>query len=131
MTNLQRSCLNTESLIVSPPRTIHKQVDSPRSQSGLEEDSREINRRRNVPLGSDKLDECFMGFRTALQNTIGCTPSKLVSEKACLLPGEARAQSLLVCPDCEDSRALSFAFHPQEFHILSFILGIQYPNLID
>ncbi|GJU99392.1 reverse transcriptase domain-containing protein [Tanacetum coccineum] len=35
------------------------------------------------------------------------------------------------CPDCEDSRALSFVFHPQEFHILSFILGIQYPNLID
>ncbi|GJQ98978.1 reverse transcriptase domain-containing protein [Tanacetum coccineum] len=37
----------------------------------------------------------------------------------------------LDCPDCEDSRALSFVFHPQEFHILSFILGIQYPNLID
>ncbi|GJS82935.1 hypothetical protein Tco_0749476 [Tanacetum coccineum] len=28
-------------------------------------------------------------------------------------------------PDCEDSRALSFIFHSQEFHILSFILGIQ------
>ncbi|GKF84179.1 hypothetical protein Tco_0249077 [Tanacetum coccineum] len=27
MTNLQRSCLNTELLIVSPPRIIHKQVD--------------------------------------------------------------------------------------------------------
>ncbi|GJZ67128.1 reverse transcriptase domain-containing protein [Tanacetum coccineum] len=37
----------------------------------------------------------------------------------------------LDCPDCEDSRALSFAVHSQEFHILSFILGIQYPNLID
>ncbi|GJS54892.1 reverse transcriptase domain-containing protein [Tanacetum coccineum] len=34
-------------------------------------------------------------------------------------------------PDCEDSRARSFIFHSQEFHILSFILGIQYPNLID
>ncbi|GJT62174.1 hypothetical protein Tco_1005707 [Tanacetum coccineum] len=31
-------------------------------------------------------------------------------------------------PDYEDSRAYSI---PQEFHILSFILGIQYPNLID
>ncbi|GJR44747.1 reverse transcriptase domain-containing protein [Tanacetum coccineum] len=31
-------------------------------------------------------------------------------------------------PDCEDSLACSI---PQEFHILSFILGIQYPNLID
>ncbi|GJV19638.1 reverse transcriptase domain-containing protein [Tanacetum coccineum] len=28
-------------------------------------------------------------------------------------------------PDGEDSRALSFVFHSQEFHILSFILGIQ------
>ncbi|GJV70269.1 reverse transcriptase domain-containing protein, partial [Tanacetum coccineum] len=28
-------------------------------------------------------------------------------------------------PDCEDSRARSFTLHPQEFHILSFILGIQ------
>ncbi|GJX59463.1 reverse transcriptase domain-containing protein [Tanacetum coccineum] len=34
-------------------------------------------------------------------------------------------------PDCEDSRAYSSALHPQEFHILSFILGIRYPNLID
>ncbi|GKB54387.1 hypothetical protein Tco_0905140, partial [Tanacetum coccineum] len=34
-------------------------------------------------------------------------------------------------PDCEDSRARSFTLQPQEFHILSFILGIQYPNLID
>ncbi|GJR99822.1 hypothetical protein Tco_0316331 [Tanacetum coccineum] len=34
-------------------------------------------------------------------------------------------------PDCEDSCARSFSLHPQEFHILSFILGIQYPNLID
>ncbi|GJU75013.1 reverse transcriptase domain-containing protein [Tanacetum coccineum] len=28
------------------------------------------------------------------------------------------------CPDCEDSRALSFVIRPQEFHILSFNLGI-------
>ncbi|GJY07682.1 reverse transcriptase domain-containing protein [Tanacetum coccineum] len=34
-------------------------------------------------------------------------------------------------PDCEDSHALSFIFHSQEFRILNFILGIQYPNLID
>ncbi|GJY59290.1 reverse transcriptase domain-containing protein [Tanacetum coccineum] len=31
-------------------------------------------------------------------------------------------------PDCEDPLACSI---PQEFHILSFILGIQYPNLIN
>ncbi|GJV35476.1 hypothetical protein Tco_1407953 [Tanacetum coccineum] len=33
--------------------------------------------------------------------------------------------------DCEDSGARGFALHPQEFHILSFILGIRHPNLID
>ncbi|GJQ99923.1 reverse transcriptase domain-containing protein [Tanacetum coccineum] len=27
-------------------------------------------------------------------------------------------------PDCEDSRARNFTLHPQEFHILNFILGI-------
>ncbi|GKG12672.1 hypothetical protein Tco_0346909, partial [Tanacetum coccineum] len=31
-------------------------------------------------------------------------------------------------PDCEDSLAYSIL---QEFHIRSFIFGIQYPNLID
>nr|GEY71859.1 reverse transcriptase domain-containing protein [Tanacetum cinerariifolium] len=37
----------------------------------------------------------------------------------------------LDCPDCEVFHALSFVLHPQELHILSFILGIQCPNLID
>nr|GEV29173.1 reverse transcriptase domain-containing protein [Tanacetum cinerariifolium] len=35
------------------------------------------------------------------------------------------------CPDYEVFHALSSVLHPQELHILSFILGIQYPNLID
>nr|GEY75300.1 reverse transcriptase domain-containing protein [Tanacetum cinerariifolium] len=34
-------------------------------------------------------------------------------------------------PDCEVFRAFSFVLHSQELHILSFILRIQYPNLID
>ncbi|GJR27720.1 reverse transcriptase domain-containing protein [Tanacetum coccineum] len=33
--------------------------------------------------------------------------------------------------DCEVSRALGFVLHSLELHILSFILGIRYPNLID
>ncbi|GJW31782.1 reverse transcriptase domain-containing protein [Tanacetum coccineum] len=48
-----------------------------------------------------------------------------------ILPFEDDQSPLLAYvdfPDCEDSRACSI---PQEFHILSFILGIQYPNLID
>ncbi|GKA90074.1 hypothetical protein Tco_0811886, partial [Tanacetum coccineum] len=35
------------------------------------------------------------------------------------------------CPDCDDSRARVFVLRSLELHILSFILGIQYPNLID
>ncbi|GKF04101.1 reverse transcriptase domain-containing protein, partial [Tanacetum coccineum] len=34
-------------------------------------------------------------------------------------------------PDCDDSRARGYVFHSLELHILSFILGIQYPNLFD
>ncbi|GJZ60421.1 hypothetical protein Tco_0616237 [Tanacetum coccineum] len=34
-------------------------------------------------------------------------------------------------PDCDDSRARGYVLHSLESHILSFILGIQYPNLID
>ncbi|GKD90967.1 hypothetical protein Tco_1366474, partial [Tanacetum coccineum] len=35
------------------------------------------------------------------------------------------------CPDFEYSRARSFVLRSQELQILSFILGIRYPNLID
>ncbi|GKE07965.1 hypothetical protein Tco_1411516, partial [Tanacetum coccineum] len=35
------------------------------------------------------------------------------------------------CPDSEASRARGFVLRSQELHILSFILGIRYPNHID
>nr|GEX10641.1 reverse transcriptase domain-containing protein [Tanacetum cinerariifolium] len=37
---------------------------------------------------SDKLDNALWAFHTAYQNPIGCTPYKLVYEKACHLPVE-------------------------------------------
>ncbi|GKD87405.1 reverse transcriptase domain-containing protein [Tanacetum coccineum] len=37
---------------------------------------------------SDKLDDAFWAFRTAFKTPIGCTPYKLVYEKACHLPIE-------------------------------------------
>ncbi|GJU80829.1 hypothetical protein Tco_1283194 [Tanacetum coccineum] len=52
-------------------------------------------------------------------------------KKKSMTPRSKIAFSTSDFPDCEDSRARSFTLHPQEFHILSFILGIQYPNLID
>nr|GFA92340.1 reverse transcriptase domain-containing protein [Tanacetum cinerariifolium] len=36
----------------------------------------------------DKLDDAFWAFRTAYKTPIGCTPYKLVYEKACHLPVE-------------------------------------------
>ncbi|GJW66927.1 hypothetical protein Tco_0121351 [Tanacetum coccineum] len=35
------------------------------------------------------------------------------------------------CPDSEASHARGFVLRSQELQILSFILGIRYPNLID
>nr|GFA37706.1 reverse transcriptase domain-containing protein [Tanacetum cinerariifolium] len=40
-------------------------------------------------------------------------------------------ESTIGLPDCEVSHALSFVLHSQELHIISFILGIQYLNLIN
>ncbi|GJU68316.1 reverse transcriptase domain-containing protein [Tanacetum coccineum] len=95
---------------------------------------------------SDKLDDALWAFRTAYKTPIGCTPYKLVYGKSgndilpvdvwsTKLTGPLSIQTLISkprdFPDCEDSRAHGFILHPQEFHILSFILGIQYPNLID
>nr|GFB44028.1 reverse transcriptase domain-containing protein [Tanacetum cinerariifolium] len=87
-------------------------------------------------------------FRTAYKTPIGCTPHKLVYGKACHLSIELEHRAYWAlkqanfdlavagdhrkdCPDCEVFHALSFVLHPQELHILIFILGIQYPNLID
>ncbi|GKB19573.1 reverse transcriptase domain-containing protein [Tanacetum coccineum] len=71
----------------------------------------------NCASWSDKLDDALWAFRTAFKTPIGCTPYKLVYGKD--------------CPDFEASRAHGFVLRSLELQILSFILGIQYPNLID
>ncbi|GJV42999.1 reverse transcriptase domain-containing protein [Tanacetum coccineum] len=67
---------------------------------------------------SDKLDDALWAFRTAYKH-----PSGVLLTSSCTERHDF--------PDCEDSRARGFVLHSLEFHILSFILGIQYPNLID
>ncbi|GKE57700.1 reverse transcriptase domain-containing protein [Tanacetum coccineum] len=112
MTNLQKSCLNPELLTVSPPCITHKkggQVEV--SNRGLK---RILKRTvgENHALWSDNLNDALWAFRTAYKTPIECTPYKIVS-------------------DFEASRAHGFVLRSLELHILSFILGIQYPNLID
>ncbi|GKB82594.1 reverse transcriptase domain-containing protein [Tanacetum coccineum] len=81
MTSLQRSCLNLESLIVSP-------------RGQVEVSNRSLKRILERTVGenraswSDKLDDALWAFRTTYKTPIGCTPYKLVYGKACHLPIE-------------------------------------------
>ncbi|GJS99704.1 reverse transcriptase domain-containing protein [Tanacetum coccineum] len=83
-------------------------------------------------------------FRTAYKTPIGCTPYKLVYGKAChlLIEPEHKAYWALKhanfdletvgIPGFLKPLVLAvFVLRSQELHILSFILGIRYPNLID
>ncbi|GJV60002.1 reverse transcriptase domain-containing protein [Tanacetum coccineum] len=73
--------------IVSPPLTIHKQVDKLGYPIVVE---RILERTvgENRASWSDKLDDALWAFRTAYKTPIGCTPYKLVYGKACHLPIE-------------------------------------------
>ncbi|GKA01563.1 hypothetical protein Tco_0674228 [Tanacetum coccineum] len=61
----------------------------------------------------------------------GFKASKLSHHKSPILIHRDNTPNLGDFPDCDDSRARGFVLHSQELHILSFILGIRYPNLID
>ncbi|GJR48142.1 hypothetical protein Tco_1316245 [Tanacetum coccineum] len=61
----------------------------------------------------------------------GLKVSKLFHQKSPMLIHGDNTPNLGDFPDCDDSRARGYVLHSLELHILSFILGIQYPNLFD
>ncbi|GJZ75428.1 hypothetical protein Tco_0639893 [Tanacetum coccineum] len=61
----------------------------------------------------------------------GFKASKLSHHKSPMLIHGDNTPNLGDCPDCDDSRARGFVLRSLELQILSFILGIRYPNLID
>ncbi|GJZ08250.1 reverse transcriptase domain-containing protein [Tanacetum coccineum] len=54
----------------------------------------------NRALWSDKLDDALWAFRTAFKTPIGCTPYKLVYEKACHLHIELKHKAYLALKHC-------------------------------
>nr|GFA73791.1 reverse transcriptase domain-containing protein [Tanacetum cinerariifolium] len=66
----------------------------PQTSGQVEVTNRELKRilertvRENCALWSDKLEDALWAFHTAYKTSIGCTPYRLVYEKACHLPLE-------------------------------------------
>ncbi|GJW42528.1 reverse transcriptase domain-containing protein [Tanacetum coccineum] len=58
------------------------------------------DRGENHASWSDKLDDALWAFRTAFKTPIGCTPYKLVYEKACHLPIELEHKAYWALKHC-------------------------------
>nr|GFB99337.1 reverse transcriptase domain-containing protein [Tanacetum cinerariifolium] len=55
---------------------------------------------KNRATWSDKLDDALWAFRTAFKTPIGCTPYKLMYEKACHLPIELEHKAYWALKHC-------------------------------
>ncbi|GJS07964.1 hypothetical protein Tco_0364760 [Tanacetum coccineum] len=91
-----------------------------------------------LPFSSENEDKVFNhGVLASKEKSLpssshrGFKASKLFHHKSPMLIYEDDIPILDDYPDFEASRARGFVLRSLELQILSFILGIQYPNLID
>ncbi|GJV65552.1 hypothetical protein Tco_1476380 [Tanacetum coccineum] len=91
-----------------------------------------------LPFSSENEDKVFNHGVLASKEKSPSSPShrglkasKLFHQKSPMLIHGDNTPNLSDFPDCDDSRARGYVLHSLELHILSFILGIQYPNLFD
>ncbi|GKB75076.1 hypothetical protein Tco_0936488 [Tanacetum coccineum] len=86
-----------------------------------------------LPFSSENEDQIFNPgiLSSNLLSHLGKITSDFSESPMMISRGDIPILDVPITPDYEASRARGFVHRSLELHILSFIMGIQYPNLID